>query len=138
MNKRNLIKTLIGAVGLGLSPLAMGKKHKRNSGGNSRPLLVQVSPLAGFQFYEGERLWPRMKPGNKVGLRRAPWNKHDGRAVEVWWHGNMLGHLPRQENTAVSQMMDRGNRLHGVIVAMNESHNPWERIALEVWHDSGM
>ena len=140
MNKRRFIKALLGVAGVGLGAIPTGRTGRNesddlNGTGPYSPLLIQVSPLAGFQFYEGERLWQTMKPGHRLALRRAPRNKYDQRAVEVWWNDSMIGHLPRFDNAAVSQMMDRGGRLHGVIAAMAESSNPWQRVTLEVWHD---
>lgn len=45
----------------------------------------------------------------------------------------MIGYLPRKENTAVSQMLDRGMSLHGCISSLNRSSDPWERVAVEVF-----
>ena len=156
MNKRRFLRTLVGAAGMGASSLAAGSvavkagvglaglsesgtepasAHESPGGGLSgRPLLLQSSPLAGFQYYAGEQLWSQMKPGDGLELRRAPKNPYDQRAVEVWWQGNMLGHLPRLDNAAVSQMLDRGVELHAMITAMQQSNSPWQRIKLEVWH----
>ncbi|MGI9250766.1 MAG: HIRAN domain-containing protein [Pseudohongiellaceae bacterium] len=144
MNKRSFLQALVGAGGLGLSSLASGKIINQGaawgntlSGTTGRALLIQTSPLAGFQYYEGERLWSKMKPGDNLRLCRAPENKYDNQAVEVWWQDKMLGHIPRMANTAVSQMMDRGDMLYGTINTMTESDDSWKEIALDVWRESG-
>jgi len=41
----------------------------------------------------------------------------------------MIGYLSRKENTTESQMLGRGMSLHGCISSLNQSSNPWERIA---------
>lgn len=157
MNKRRFLRTLVGAAGLGAGSLAAGHVAVKAGAGLAglgetgveqtgvpgalgahevpgRPLLLQASSLAGFQYYAGEKLWSQMKPGDGLELRRAPENPYDKRAVEVWWQGNMLGHLPRLDNAAVSQMLDRGVELHAMIATMQQSNSPWQRIKLEVWH----
>ncbi|MCO6440889.1 MAG: HIRAN domain-containing protein [Nitrococcus mobilis] len=42
---------------------------------------------------------------------REPANPHDPKAVRIDWHNQKLGYVPRDENTAISQMLDRGERL---------------------------
>lgn len=93
---------------------------------------LQTSPLAGFQFYEGDALWPLLAVGQPVELRREPANRHDARAVRVEWRGHMLGYLPRLDNAAVSQLLDRNVRLTAVISGLENSHNPWARMTIEV------
>lgn len=58
---------------------------------------------------EGVKDHPRS--GDVLILRWNPYNPHDGRAVAIWRGADMLGRLPKGENMAVSQMMDRGDRL---------------------------
>lgn len=73
-----------------------------------------------------------LKVGQPLTLRRRPDNPHDERAVEIWWGEHMLGHLPRAENTAVSQMMDRGEPLSARIAGLQETRDPWKRIDVVV------
>lgn len=129
MLRRTLFKSLLGAAALvpGLSVAAKVAARPRS-------LLIQESPLAGFQYYQGQRVWPRLTVGQPLDLRREPDNPFDARAVAVWWHGRQLGYLPRNENTAVAQMLDRGERLEGRIAALSEQGGPWRRIRLSVHH----
>ena len=96
-------------------------------------ILVQNSPLAGFQFHEGKQLWKELKVGDALTLVREPDNPHDPRAVRVDWNGHVLGYVPRAENEAVARQLDRGNRLEARIVRMNKSRDPWKRIEFEVF-----
>lgn len=93
-----------------------------------RPILIQESPLAGFQYHEGERLWTQMCVGQPLTLVRETGNPYDSKAVRVDWQGQKLGYVPRVENTAVAQMLDRGERLTARIVRLKEDQNPWERV----------
>ena len=123
MERRTFLRLFAGLLPLGL----VRPGHARGTG-----ILVQQSPLAGFQYYRGEALWPRLAPGQRLELRREPDNPHDPRAVRVLWRGQALGYLPRRENTAVSQMLDRGQRLETRIAALRESADPWQRLRLEI------
>ena len=96
-------------------------------------LLVQSSPLAGFQYHAGKVLWEQLKVGDALTLIREPGNAHDARAVRVEWRGAMLGYLPRAENEAVAAAMDRGEPVEARIAALVEHKNPWRRVRIEVF-----
>lgn len=96
-------------------------------------MLVQSSPLAGFQYHAGATLWTDLQVGDVLLLVREPDNPHDARAVRVEWHGHSLGYLPRAENEAVAAAMDRGERVEGRIAALVSHRNPWRRVRIEVF-----
>lgn len=96
-------------------------------------ILVQSSPLAGFQYHAGEALWERLQVGDRLDLVREPENPHDFHAVRVEWRGVKLGYLPRAENAAVAAAMDRGERVEGRIAALLVHRNPWRRVRIEVF-----
>jgi len=96
-------------------------------------ILVQSSPVAGFQFHEGKQVWDQLKVGDALALVREPGNAHDARAVRVEWNGHMLGYVPRAENDALARQLDRGNRLEARIVRLTKHRDPWKRIEFEVF-----
>jgi hypothetical protein len=96
-------------------------------------ILVQSSPVAGFQFHEGKQVWDQLKVGDALTLVREPDNPHDARAVRVEWNGHMLGYVPRAENDAVARQLDRGNKLEARIVRLTKHRDPWKRIEFEVF-----
>jgi hypothetical protein len=96
-------------------------------------ILIQSSPLAGFQFHEGRQIWDQLKVGDPLTLVREPDNPHDARAVRVHWNGHMLGYIPRAENDAVARQLDRGNRLEARIVRLAKHRDPWKRVEFEVF-----
>lgn len=97
-------------------------------------ILVQSSPLAGFQYHDAAAVWSEMKEGDALQLRREPDNPHDARAIRVEWRGRMLGYLPRAENRAVSAAMDRQEgRIEARIARLREHTNPWQRVLVEVF-----
>ncbi len=96
-------------------------------------MLVQSSPLAGFQYYEGKQLWDEIKVGDPLTLAREPANPHDGNAVRVEWRGHRLGYVPRRENHAVAQHMDRGGAVEARVSRLTQHRNPWQRIEFEIY-----
>ncbi len=96
-------------------------------------ILVQSSPLAGFQYHAGREIWQEMAVGDPLVLVREPDNPHDARAVRVEWRGRMLGYLPRKENRTVAGAMDDGERVAGRIARLQEHRNPWQRVLIEVF-----
>ena len=96
-------------------------------------VLVQSSPLAGFQYHAGSTVWSQLLVGDRLQLVREPDNIHDVRAIRVEWQGQQLGYLPRAENDAVAAAMDRGERVEGRIAALVEHKNPWRRVRIDVF-----
>ena len=127
MSRRAFLKSFTALVG-GFALPAIA--HAKSSLSTSKTL--QRSHVAGFQYHQGEALWPQLAVGLPLQLVREPDNRHDDRAVRVAWQGRKLGYIPRLDNAAVSQLMDRGERLDAEIAWLNESRNPPERVGVEV------
>jgi len=96
-------------------------------------IIVQQSPLAGFQYYDGKVLWDNMRVGDVLVLVREPQNPHDANAVRVEWKGQALGYVPRRDNADVARQMDRGEKLQARIIRLTEARNPWQRVQFEVY-----
>ena len=96
-------------------------------------IIVQESPLAGFQYYEGKALWDMMRVGDPLQLVREPRNPHDANAVRIEWRGEMLGYIPRRENADVARQMDLGAPVKARVVRLTEARNPWQRVRFEVY-----
>lgn len=125
MSRRSFLKNLAALTG-GFAWLDSAHAHpvKRK--------ILQMSPVAGFQYYAGDAVWSDIVVGQSVQLMREKENRYDERAVRVDWHGQKLGYLPWSDNAAVSQLLDCGERLEAVIVDLVESSTPWGRGKLEV------
>lgn len=98
-------------------------------------ILLQSSPLAGFRYYEGKRLWSELKVGDPLQLVREPDNSYDPNAVRVEWQGHKLGYVPRADNEALERFMDRGSKAEARITRLKKSRNPWQRMEFEVYLD---
>ena len=130
MKRRNFIKTLLGL------PLLIPTKEalsQPNSKKDIRDVLIQTSPIAGFQYYQGELFWEELTAGDPFQLIRELDNSYDENAVAIYRGGVKLGYLPRVENIAVARMMDKGQRIDALIETKQKSVDPWERMTVEVW-----
>jgi hypothetical protein len=126
MNRRSFLQSIAAFFGFNIAAPAVNAVARRR-------IELQRSPVAGFQYHQGEAVWPQLGVGAAMDLAREPDNPHDRRAVRVDWHGHKLGYVPRIDNAAVSQLLDRGEALAAEIVALRNSDNPWERIEFAVY-----
>ncbi len=124
MERRGFLKILFGL------PMLGGIRAARAGDRPSR-LVLQVSPLARFQFNGGPKVCKRLSVGGALTLVREPDNPYGARAVRVEWRGHILGYLRRVENAATSQRMDRGAHLTARIAWLREDPNPWKRVGVE-------
>ena len=121
---------LIAAAIAAFFVLAAATSHAQTADAR---MLVQSSPLAGFQYYEGGELWERMKVGDELALVREPDNPYDGNAVRVEWQGHKLGYVPRRDNAAVARHLDRGGHVEARVSKLRAHRNPWQRVEFEVF-----
>ncbi|OHC65070.1 MAG: HIRAN protein [Rhodocyclales bacterium GWA2_65_19] len=96
-------------------------------------ILVQSSPLAGFQYHAGEALWQEMREGDRLALVLEADNPHDANAVRIEWRGQKLGYPPRAENRSVAAAMDGGEAVEARIARLRQHRNPWQRVLIEVF-----
>ena len=96
-------------------------------------LILQTSPVAGFQFYAGKALFPLMQTGDALMLQREPDNLHDPKAVRVEWRGVQIGYAPRVDNVDLARLMDRGTSIEARILHLQSSRDPWKRVLMEVY-----
>jgi hypothetical protein len=129
MRRRTFLHNLLGTLGMGMSGgLSAGETDLEPA----RRILLQESPLAGYQYHRGPGIWPFLRPGEPLILRREPANRHDPNAIAVWFRNDHLGYVPRRENKTLAQMMDRGEELEARIVRLLDDDNPWRRIRFRV------
>jgi len=126
MNRRRLLKIIVrGAAYAPLVPaITLAAPPRR--------VVVQQSPIAGFQYYQGEQIFDHLHVGTPLSLVRDAGNKYDDKAVAVYAADAKLGFVPRSDNCAISQLMDRGEKLSAKVVALDNSRTPWDRIRFEV------
>ncbi len=132
MQRRIFLKSLFQGFSA-LSLLTLAKEPAAATLTNSKEILLQTSPIAGFQFYDGDRLWSSLRLNDALHLVAEPENPHDEQAVKVMCKNNQLGYVPRQDNTAIGQMLNRGQMLVARIGGMQESIDPWARVTMDIY-----
>lgn len=95
-------------------------------------ILLQDSPLAGFQYHEGKKLWPQLQVGDALILIREPDNAYDANAVRIEWQGHKIGYVPRRDNADAARFMDSGQALQARISRLAEGRDPWSRVRFEI------
>ena len=121
MDRRSFIERIAALIGISVAAPAANAEA-------APPIELQRSPVAGFQYHQGEAMWSLLAVGAKLDLVREPENAYDERAVRIDWQGRKLGYVPRIDNAAVSHLLDSGHAVSAGIIALHESHNPWDRI----------
>ncbi len=129
MRRRNFLSSLLGGLGIGLGRPVYAKIAPLQS---RRKLILQESPLAGYQYHRASAIWPFLRVGEPLHLRREPSNPHDRYAVAVWFRNEHLGYIPRRENRTLARLMDQGERLEARIVRLLDEQNPWRKIRIRV------
>jgi hypothetical protein len=125
MKRRAFFQRIFGGLGLMAAGAAVAAP--------SRTVLIQESPVAGFQFHGGDAIWESMAVGAPLKLIREPKNSHDPEAVAVFFHDVKLGYVPRGDNSAVAQMLDRGEKLEATISRLRVDDDPWQRVRLSIF-----
>lgn len=125
MQRRTFFQTLFGGMGI-----AMMSRHTQAV---ERRILLQESPLAGFQYHRGSAIWPFLREGEKLSLVRESFNAHDSDAVAVYFRNDKLGFIPHRENCTIAQMLDRGEKLNAKITRLLDEGNPWRRVRISVF-----
>jgi len=129
MNRRGFLRSMLqGAVALPLAPTLP-------LAASSKTVLIQESPIAGFQYYDGDEVFAELGVDSPLLLVREQDNRYDANAVAVYYKQYKLGFVPRADNTAVAQMLDRGERLSAKVVELTMNKNPWERVRFAVMLD---
>jgi hypothetical protein len=125
MKRRTFFRRLFGSLGAAATVAAIAT--------DARSVLIQESPIAGFQFHQGDAIWSLLTEGAALKLVREPKNEHDPDAVAVYFQDEMLGYVPRAENSAIAGMMDRGEALEASISKLVVNDDPWERVRFTVF-----
>ena len=124
MKRRTFFRRLFGSLGASVASPHIGAED--------RSVLIQESPIAGFQFHRGDAIWASLGVGEELALVRESSNTHDPNAVALYFHDEKLGYVPRGDNRAIAQMLDRGESLEARISKLLVEEDPWERIRITI------
>ena len=106
MRRRDLIQALCGLLGLGTITT------RRTQAAAPREIRLAGMHVAGTAYYDAEAVAGRLRPGQRLELRRQPENRYDALAIEVLGpEGRKLGYVPRRRNEMPARLMDAGKHL---------------------------
>ena len=106
MRRRDVIQALCGLLGVG----TLATRRVRAAA--PRQILLARLHVAGTAYYDAEAAADRLRPGQRLALRRQPENRYDALAIEVLGpDGHKLGYVPRRRNEMPARLMDAGKRL---------------------------
>src|SRR3546814_17090338 len=111
MKRRSVLGLLVAAVTGAAMPAPAAASERRG-------ILIQESPLAGFQYHAGQTLWAPFCVAAPLQLLRAPDNNYDRGAVAVYTAGQRHAYLPRLANEAVRQLSGRSELLIARLVSL--------------------
>lgn len=89
--------------------------------------------IAGYRYYDGEKIEEALKPGAILRLIREPGNIHDKRAIEIYRGRWKIGYVPRKENKVISNIMDQGYSIAGVIDGIYQARPTWKRMRVSIY-----
>ena len=106
MRRRDVIQALCSLLGVG----ALATRRVRAAA--PREILLARMHVAGTAYYDAEVAAGRLRPGQRLTLRRQPENRYDTLAIEVLGpEGHKLGYVPRRRNEMPARLMDAGKHL---------------------------
>ena len=106
MRRRTVIRAFCGLLGFGTLP------QRRAHAAAPREIRLAGTHVAGTAYYDAEAVAGRLRPGQRLVLRRQPGNRYDALAIEVIGPGgHKLGYVPRRRNEIPARLMDAGKRL---------------------------
>jgi len=82
----------------------------------SKDTLVLKTYIAGTHYYDAINIIDSIKEGNYLVFQREAKNPHDNMAIKIMdLDKNKLGYVPKIKNEVISNLMDAGKTIFGVI-----------------------
>lgn len=82
----------------------------------SNDALVLKTYIAGTQYSEAKKIADTIKEGNYLIFQRESKNPYDNLAIKIMdLEKNKLGYVPRAKNEIISNLMDAGKNIYGII-----------------------
>jgi hypothetical protein len=91
--------------------------------------------VAGYAYYDGEKVEDLLIEGKPVRFKREPECTHDSRAVEIYAGGKKLGYIPRRDNAVISFLLDQGIDIKGKIRKRNFDDQPKKKVKICVFKE---
>ena len=120
MRRRQFVRTICSLLSLGA---VAGRAANASP---PREILLTHLHVAGTRYYyDAAAAASRLRPGQRLALRRQPENAHDALAIEVLGpRGHKLGYVPRRSNEMPARLLDAGERLSARLTSITR-HGDW-------------
>ncbi|MCU7939514.1 MAG: hypothetical protein KZQ64_16290 [gamma proteobacterium symbiont of Bathyaustriella thionipta] len=125
-SKRTFIKTILGLPLLGFNYNVTAKQ-------TTQLVLLNKCSIAGFQYYQGQKLISKINKKETLILIAEPENQFDKYAVEVYYQATKLGYIPRNENKHISRILRAGVNLHAKVYAVDVNKKSWGAVEAAVY-----
>ena len=80
----------------------------------SRSAIIASGNIAGFEYYNGVKVFDQLKIGSALRLLPEPSNHYDENAIRLYFQDEHIGYIPSRMNCKIAQLMFFG---HGDIFA---------------------
>lgn len=127
MQRRLLLKSILAFSATVLATTKVQAKENYNK------VQLQTSAVAGYQYYQGEDVWNKLKVADELTLIPEPDNKYDDKAIQIYWQEYKLGYLPRDENYTINKLLKNNNQLTVKISKLQKAPNPWSKIEITIF-----
>ncbi len=116
-----------------LAMLATGKYENALAPFSREVYLLDIT-VAGTSYCEQiDDVFPKLAIGEVLKMQRDPHNKHDNKAIGIYYDAVRIGWIPRQDNLVISRLMDAGKAFFCRITELEETASHWKRIDCKVY-----
>ncbi len=88
--------------------------------------------IAGYAYYQGEKVIDQLHPDLKLELKREPENPYDNKAIAIYFKNQKLGFIPRVNNKVIANIMDQKMPVFAKILKINPGNDVWDKVKVEV------
>lgn len=86
-------------------------------------ILLDSFVVVGGQYYELYEVIDQIQVDDLLTLIPTPENPHDEYAVEVWWDEHKLGHISRNKNVIIHNLLANEVPLVGLVTEVNSEYS---------------
>jgi len=115
-----------------------GKWEKVSFSVNKREFFFNEFYIAGYRYYNGERIEDSLLEGRILHLKREPKCQYDSKAVEIYAGNTKIGYIPRKDNSEISYLLDQGIPIKAMIRKRNFDDQPNKRIKIALFKENQM
>ncbi len=128
MKRIDFLRTLgISLTGITLFPRLIISGEERN-----KPVLLEHFYIAGYYYYDGDKIENQLKPNVPLTIKRESNNPHDPKAISLWYKGNKLGFVPRHKNTTLTKLLDQQIDIKAIINKIYSDANSLNRVFVDI------